>query len=379
VHVTGSDERAFDTAAMRRALELARRGLGHVEPNPAVGAVVAVAGRIVGEGWHARFGGPHAEVGALAEAGPAARGATLYVTLEPCCHHGKTPPCTDAIIAAGVDRVVVAAGDPHPAVAGGGLARLRAAGIAVEVGLLEAEARRLTAPFRKLVATGRPWVIAKWATSLDGRLAGPPGADRWLSSEASRRIVHALRGRVDAIVVGIGTALADDPLLTVRPTADETDAPPRRPLRVVLDRAARLPPDGRLVRTAREVPVLVAVGPDAPADRVAALRAAGCDVLVSAAATRAERLDALLLELGSRRLTNVLVEGGAAVLDECFRAGAIDEAWVFVTPAVLGTGAAELPTLPDAPALDIEEVAHPGGDILLRGLVRRDGPFRRPL
>lgn len=360
---------------MRRALDLAQRGLGHVEPNPAVGAVVAAAGRIVGEGWHARFGGPHAEVGALAEAGPAARGATLYVTLEPCCHHGKTPPCTDAIIAAGVGRVVVAAGDPHPAVAGGGLARLRAAGIAVEVGLLGAEARRLTAPFRKLVATGRPWVIAKWATSLDGRLAGPPGADRWLSSEASRRLVHALRGRVDAIVVGIGTALADDPLLTVRPDgAAPADEPPRRPLRVVLDRAARLPPTSRLVQTAGEVPVLVAVGPDAPADRVAALRAAGCDVFVSTAATRADRFDALLLELGARRLTNVLVEGGAAVLDECFRAGAVDEAWVFVAPAVLGTAAASLPSLPDVPALDVEEVGHPGGDILLRGLVRRDGP-----
>lgn len=375
MHERATDGRAFDTAAMRRALELARRGLGDVEPNPAVGAVVAAAGRIVGEGWHARCGGPHAEVGALAEAGPAARGATLYVTLEPCCHHGKTPPCTDAIMAAGVGRVVAAAGDPHPAVAGGGLARLRAAGIAVEVGLLGAEARRLTAPFRKLVATGRPWVIAKWATSLDGRLAGPPGADRWLSSEASRRLVHVLRGRVDAIVVGIGTALADDPLLTVRGVgAAAAELPSRRPLRVVLDRSARLPLDSRLVRTAREVPVLVAVGTDAPAGRVAALRAAGCDVVGSAAATRAERFDALLLELGSRRLTNVLVEGGAAVLDECFRAGAVDEAWVFVTPAVLGTGAAALPTLPDVPALDIEEVGHPGGDILLRGLVRRGGP-----
>lgn len=358
---------------MRRALELARRGLGDVEPNPAVGAVVAAAGRIVGEGWHARFGGPHAEVGALAEAGPAARGATLYVTLEPCCHHGKTPPCTDAIIAAGIARVVVAAGDPHPAVAGGGIARLRAAGIEVEVGLLEAEAIRLTAPFRTLVTTGRPWVIAKWATSLDGRLAGPPGADRWLSSVASRALVHELRGRVDAIVVGIGTALADDPLLTVRP--DGAAVPPRRPLRVVLDRAARLPLRSRLVLTAREVPVLVAVGPDAPADRVAALRAAGCDVFVSTAETRADRFDTLLLELGARRLTNVLVEGGAAVLAECFRAGAVDEAWAFVTPTVLGGDPAVLPTIADVPALEIEEVTHPGGDILLRGLVRRDAPL----
>jgi len=372
--------RAFDTAAMRRALQLGRRGLGWVEPNPAVGAVVAVDGRIVGEGWHAAYGGPHAEVGALAEAGPAARGATLYVTLEPCCHHGKTPPCTDAIIAAGVARVVAAAGDPHPAVAGDGIARLRAAGIRVDVGLLEPEALRLTAPFRKLVATGRPWVIAKWATSLDGRLAGPTGADRWISSAASRALVHDLRGRVDAIVVGIGTALADDPLLTARPgepaaRADADDArglrgPPRRPLRVVLDRSARLPLESRLVRTARESPLLVAVGPEAAADRVAALVRAGCEVFASPVADRGPMIDGLLREFGRRRMTNVLVEGGGIVLDAWLRSGAVDEAWIFVAPTVLGGDPATLPLVPDVATLVVESVMHPGGDILVRGLVR---------
>ena len=357
-----------DISAMRRALDLACRGAGHVEPNPQVGAVVvAPDGAIVGEGWHAVYGGPHAEVAALAAAGPAARGATLHVTLEPCCHHGKTPPCTAAIIAAGIARVVVAAGDPFPAVAGRGIAALRAAGIVVETGALEAEACRLIAPFRKLVETGTPWVIAKWAMSLDGRLAAAPGADRWISSPESRALVHALRGRIDAIAVGIGTVLADDPLLTARPPG------PRQPLRIVLDSTARLPLTTALVRTAREVPVLVAAGPAADAARVGALRAAGCEVWQGAAGAPIDRLRELLGELGRRRITNLVVEGGPAVLRTLFAAGAADEIQAFVAPRVIGGDPAALPTLPDVPACDVEEVALPGGDILLRGLVRRDG------
>jgi diaminohydroxyphosphoribosylaminopyrimidine deaminase/5-amino-6-(5-phosphoribosylamino)uracil reductase len=203
----------------QQALASARRGAGLVEPNPMVGAVVATPdGTLVGTGCHERFGGPHAEVNALAAAGPAARGGTLFVTLEPCCHHGKTPPCTDAILAAGIARVVVAAADPYPEVAGRGIALLRAAGVTVDTGLLECEASRLIAPFTKLVTTGQPWVIAKWAMSLDGHVSAPASAgDRWISSEESRRLVHDLRGRCDAILIGIGTALADDPLLTPQP------------------------------------------------------------------------------------------------------------------------------------------------------------------
>ena len=198
----------FDVAMMRRAIELARRGEGHVEPNPLVGAVLLAAGdegRVVAEAWHAAFGGPHAEAAALAAAGEEARGGTLYVTLEPCCHHGKTPPCTEAIIRAGIARVVVAAEDPFPEVAGGGFAALRQAGITVERGLLAAEARRLTAPFRKLTTTGKPWVIAKWAMSLDGHVAARPGEDRWISSPESRALVHALRGRSLITSGGIGS------------------------------------------------------------------------------------------------------------------------------------------------------------------------------
>src|SRR5437764_12544149 len=207
---------------MRRALELAERGRGYVEPNPLVGAVVVRDGRLVGAGWHQRYGQAHAEVNALAAAGEAARGATLYVTLEPCCHVGKTPPCTDAVIRAGVARVVAAMSDPFPQVAGRGAELLRQAGLAVEVGPCEAEARRLNAPYLKLLARGRPYVHAKWAMTLDGKIATRSGDSKWISNRASRQVVHDLRGRVDGIVVGAGTALADDPQLTARPPGPRT-------------------------------------------------------------------------------------------------------------------------------------------------------------
>ncbi|MFM7136562.1 MAG: bifunctional diaminohydroxyphosphoribosylaminopyrimidine deaminase/5-amino-6-(5-phosphoribosylamino)uracil reductase RibD [Planctomycetota bacterium] len=355
-----------DEQLMRRAVELARRGEGRVEPNPMVGAVIAsAAGDLIAEGWHERFGGPHAEAAALAKGGPTARQATLYVTLEPCCHHGKTPPCTAAIIAADIARVVVAAADPFPEVAGGGIAALEAAGIPVEVGLLGAEARRLTAPFRTLVTEGRPWVIAKWATSLDGRLAAPAGGDRWISSPASLALVHELRGRVDGVLVGVGTALADDPLLTARPEG------PRRATRIVLDSRARLPLESALVRSARDWPLVIAVGPAADPGRITALEAAGCEIWRGGEADPHQRLAALLGELGRRRFTNLLVEGGAAVLGSLFAGGLVDEVYAFTAAKILGGPGDALPTLPDPPPVEVEEILHPGGDILIRGLVRR--------
>ncbi len=372
MHV-GSPGDGVDEQLMRRALALARRGEGHVEPNPMVGAVIAAAsGGIIAEGWHAAFGGPHAEVTALAAAGGAARGGTLAVTLEPCCHHGKTPPCTAAIIAAGIARVIVGTRDPFPAVNGGGLDELMRAGIEVRVGVCESEARRLIAPFRMLVEQRRPWMTAKWAMSLDGRVATAAGESRWISSEASRGIVHQLRGRMDGILCGIGTALADDPLLTARP------AGPRQPLRIVLDGTARLPLESRLVRTAREAPVLVAAGPSAPADRVRALEAAGCEVWQCLAVSPRERLESLLAELGSRRLTNVLVEGGPTVLGSLADAQAIDEVWAFIAPSIIGGEAAPSPvagmgiaSLASAASIEIEHTEHPGGDLFVRGVVRR--------
>src|SRR5437667_85701 len=239
---------ASDEHWMRRALDLAERGRGYVEPNPLVGAVVVRAEQVVGEGWHQRYGEAHAEVNALAAAGEAARGATLYVTLEPCCHHGKTPPCTDAVLRAGIRRVVAAMLDPFPEVAGRGAALLRAAGLTVDFGPGEAEARRQNAPYLKLLATGRSYVHAKWAMSLDGKIATATGDSKWISGEASRRRVHELRGCMDAIVIGGGTARADDPLLTVRPPG------PRTPARIVLSSTGALSPESRLVKSVAEAP-----------------------------------------------------------------------------------------------------------------------------
>lgn len=329
----------FVQATMRRALELAERGIGLVEPNPAVGAVIVNdAGQTLGEGWHQQFGGPHAEINALAAAGEAARGATLFVTLEPCCHFGKTPPCTRAVIAAGIRRVYVAMGDPAAHVNGQGLRELRESGIEVHVGLLESEARRLVSPFVQLMTGGRPWFHAKWAMSLDGKIATRTGHSQWISGESSRAVVHQLRGRMDAILVGIGTVLADDPLLTARP------AGPRVATRVVLDSQARLPINAQLVRTVVQAPVLVVTTSAAPVDRCQSLRDAGVEILqIEADPGDRPSLPILAAELGRRRLTNILVEGGSQVLGALFDAGLIDEVHAFISPKLIGGATAKSP------------------------------------
>jgi diaminohydroxyphosphoribosylaminopyrimidine deaminase / 5-amino-6-(5-phosphoribosylamino)uracil reductase len=324
---------------MLRALELARQGQGFVEPNPLVGCVIVRGSEIVGEGWHRRFGGPHAEVEALAAAGSRAAGATLYVTLEPCCHHGKTAPCSAAVAAAGIRRVVAALRDPFPQVDGGGFGQLRAAGIDVEVGLCAHEARELNAPYLKLLATGQPWVIAKWAMSLDGKLATGSGDSRWISNASARGLVHELRGRVDAIAIGRRTAERDDPLLTSRLER----APPRIATRIVLDSRAQLSSSSQLVRTARQWPTLVVAGPEAKPVDVERLSAAGCEVLQLAAGTHRQRVTEWLLELGRRRLTNVLVEGGSELLSLLFDAGEIDEVHLFIAPKLIGGAGAPTP------------------------------------
>ena len=315
---------------MQRALELAERGRGHVEPNPLVGAVVVRQGRLVGEGWHQRFGEAHAEVHALAAAGDAAGGATLYVTLEPCCHEGKTPPCTKAVLRSGVKRVVAAMLDPFPEVHGRGVELLQKAGLELAVGVGAAEAHRLNAPYLKLLATGRPYVHVKWAMSLDGKIATASGNSKWISSKGSRAWVHALRGKMDAIAVGSRTARLDDPLLTVRPPG------PRTPVRVVLGGAPDLSLQSQLVKTAREAPVLVVSRRDATGEHVDALRAAGCEVLPLAGPDDQAVVGQLLDELGRRRMTNILVEGGSALLGSFRDAGEIDEAHVFVAPCLIG-------------------------------------------
>lgn len=362
---------AVDVGWMRRALELAERGRGAVEPNPLVGAVLVRDGWALGEGWHGRFGDAHAEVNALAQAGAAARGATCYVTLEPCCHFGKTPPCTDALIRAGVTHVEAALEDPFPKVAGQGASLLRAAGISINFGLCAAEARRQNAPYLKLLATGRPWVHAKWAMTLDGKIATHTGVSKWISNERSRGLVHELRGRMDGIIVGSGTALADDPLLTARPPG------PRTALRVVLDARARLPLSSQLVRTAGQVPTLLVTAADAPETTLAPLRAAGCRVH-TVPVTPNGRLDVVTLldHLGSQRLTNVLVEGGAEVLGSFRDAGAIDEAHVFIAPTMIGGREAKTAMgghgsdrIAHGLALDETKVQVVDGDVYVHGWV----------
>jgi diaminohydroxyphosphoribosylaminopyrimidine deaminase/5-amino-6-(5-phosphoribosylamino)uracil reductase len=315
---------------MQRALELAAQGQGFVEPNPMVGCVIARGAEIVGEGWHRCFGQAHAEIEALHIAGSRARGATLYVTLEPCCHHGKTPPCTRAVLAAGIARVVAAMADPFPEVAGRGLAELRAAGVEVQSGVLENQSKKLNAPYLKLLSTGMPWVVAKWAMTLDGKIATRAGDSRWISNPASRELVHQLRSRMDAIIVGRGTAAADDPQLTARPPG------PRTALRIVVDTRASLSLTSQLVRTAREVPVLVAVGPEAATADCTNLQAAGCEVMVCDGPTPQARLEMLFAELGRRRMTNVLVEGGGRLFGSLFDGRLIDETHVFIAPKLAG-------------------------------------------
>ena len=362
-----------DDLGMRRALAEAHRGLGAVEPNPMVGAVVVLEGELVGVGHHARYGGPHAEVGALAEAGESARGATLYVTLEPCCHRGKTPPCTEAILRAGIARVVAGARDPFPLVDGGGFARLLEEGIEVvrAGGLLAEEARALIAPFRKLTTTGRPFVTAKWAMTLDGKAAAASGASRWITGSGARALVHELRGRMDAILVGIGTALADDPELTARPPG------PRVAARVVLDPKARLPLDGKLARTAREVPVIVVVTRAAPDERTSALAGLGCEVL-PIDADGPVPIGPLLTELGARRMTNLLVEGGGVVLGSFLDAGEVDAVDAYIAPILEGGDHARTPArgrgvseMAEALRLARVRVQAIDGDIRIQGRIPR--------
>lgn len=312
---------------MRRALALAERGWGQVSPNPLVGAVVVRDGEVVGEGFHAAFGRAHAEVVALGKAGTLARGSTVYVTLEPCAHHGKTPPCTDALLAAGVSRVVVAVRDPHT-LAAGGAERLRAAGVTVDVGVCEEEARELNAPFLHAVANARPWVTLKLATSVDGAIADQTRRPGWLTGPAARAEVHRLRAQHDAIGVGMGTVVADDPALTVRDVR-----PPRvPPVRIVFSRTGRLPVTSALAATARDVPVLVVAQEIDPAYE-ATLNEMGVDVLTAASIGEALRA------LRARGVHSIMVEGGARLAGALLFEGIVDRLVIFTAPVVLGAGA----------------------------------------
>jgi len=331
---------ALDEKFMRSALRLAEKGIGSVEPNPAVGCIISTAGREIGKGYHKRFGGPHAEINALENCkarGFNPRGATMYVTLEPCCHQGKTGPCTQAIIIAGIKRVVAATVDPSVHANGKGLEQLRQAGIEVEVGLCEQQASLLNAPFFKYATTGKCWVVLKWAQSLDGKLAftDPSPERRWITNEASRNDAHKLRRRVGVIIVGIKTVLADDPLLTPRPSRG------RKPTRVILDDSLRIPLTCRLLRTTKTSPVLIYAREEAVrADAEAAERIMkkGAEVLTWSDAQRGSNLAQLLESLSERGIAQVLVEGGPTVLASFLKQHLADEICVYVSPKVLGAG-----------------------------------------
>ena len=334
-----------DKAHLARAIELARRGAGSVKPNPVVGAVVARAEESLGEGWHEEFGGAHAEVNAIEACGlEDLSGATLYVSLEPCCHEGKTPPCTDAILQAQIKRVVVASDDPTEKASGRGLGILRDEGVEVILadGELAAGARLLKQAFRKHARVGRPWVLFKSAMTLDGKVATRSGDSKWISGEDSRELAHRWRAAVDAVVVGIGTALADDPQLTARPDGllAELGTQPRR---VVFDSLARLPPSSQLVAAAAEIPLTVIVSRAAARADTEALEAAGVQVLVATGENEPARVRSGLDQLGSLGVTSVLLEGGPHLAGAFLDAGEIDEIRLFLAPLLLGGSAARDP------------------------------------
>jgi diaminohydroxyphosphoribosylaminopyrimidine deaminase/5-amino-6-(5-phosphoribosylamino)uracil reductase len=355
---------------MKLALNLAARGEGWVSPNPMVGAVVVKDGQVVGRGYHRRAGLPHAEVEALAAAGEAARGADLYVTLEPCNHQGKTPPCTQAILSAGVGRVIIATPDPNPQVTGGGAEFLAAQGVAITMGVLEPEARRLNEAWLHYVNTSRPWIVAKAACSLDGKIATVGGESQWLTGEAARALGHRLRHRVDAMVVGIGTVLADNPQLTTRRTRGQG----KDPIRVVLDSRLRLPLTARLLHLDSQAPTWVATTNQAPIEAIHAVENGGTQVLVLPADAGRVSLPALLEELGARQVQSLLVEGGAVTLGAFFDQRLVNQFYFFYAPKILGgqkapgmVGGHGIVHLGEAHIAKNLSVRRVGGDLLVSG------------
>lgn len=360
-----------DTEYMRLALDLAGRGLGWTSPNPMVGAVIVKDGRVIGQGWHARYGDLHAERSALKNCTESPAGATLYVTLEPCCHHGRQPPCTEAILEAGIRRVVVGSEDPNPLVAGKGIDILRQAGVIVETGVLREECDALNQVFFHYIQTGRPYVVLKYAMTLDGKIATRTGASRWITGEAARRRVHEDRHRYSAILAGAGTVLADDPLLTCRMEGG------KNPLRIICDTHLRTPLTSQIVRTAREVPTILAAG-TAAAERAAAYEAAGCRVWLLPERNAHVDLDALMERLGSEKIDSVLLEGGGTLNWSALEQGLVQRVQAYIAPKLFG-GTAKSPVeglgveQPDqAIRLNHMTLTPLGEDFLLEGEVDHD-------
>ena len=361
---------ATDRKFMRYALELAAQARGHTSPNPLVGAVIVREGEIVGAGYHQKAGEAHAELHALDQAKGLADGATMYVTLEPCCHWGRTPPCTEAVIQAKLADVFVAMEDPNPRVAGNGIRQLEEAGIRVEVGLCEDESRQLNEVFIKHITTKHPFVILKSAISLDGKIATASGESQWITSEASRLKGHEVRAQVDAILVGIGTVLEDDPSLTVRlPERENED-----PVRIVVDSRGNTPIGAKVFNPESGARTLIAVTEDAPAEKIEAFEAAGADVLIVAKKAGRVCLGALMRELGQRGITSVLIEGGGEINAAALQAGIVDKLMFFIAPKLIGgkdapgpIGGVGIGRLVEALELRDVKMTQIGADFLIEG------------
>lgn len=362
-----------DNQYMQRALELAALALGRTRPNPVVGAVIVKNGRIVGEGYHQKAGTPHAEIHALRQAGEQARGADIYVTLEPCSHYGKTPPCADALVEAGVKRVVAAVLDPNPKVSGRGMEKLKQAGIATQVGVLERSARRLNEAFFKYVSTGRPLVSLKTAMTLDGKIATAQGSSRWITGQEARGHVHRLRNQYDGIMVGIGTVLADDPLLNTR--LDDEEA--RDPVRIIIDGQLLLPLDSQIVKTSNKQLTFIYTSHGADHDREAALKDKGLEIIRIDGSRDHLDLGQVMDDLGSRELTSVLVEGGAGLNASLLEQHLVDKLYWFVAPKMVGgikapgpVGGDGVQTMDEALLWYDMQVQQMGADLLIEAYTR---------
>ena len=361
-----------DETYMRRAIVLAERGAGWTSPNPMVGAVIVKDGRIIGEGWHRRYGEAHAERNALQSCTESPVGSVLYVTLEPCCHHGKQPPCTDAILEAGIRRVAVGSGDPNPLVAGKGVELLRAHGVTVDTGVLKEECDALNPVFFHFIQTKRPYVVMKYAMTMDGKIATRTGDSRWITGEAARQRVHQDRHRYSAIMAGVGTVLADDPLLTCRMEGG------KNPVRIICDSHLRMPPDSRVVLTAREVPTILAAAAPPP-ERRKALEDAGCQVWDLPGPEGRVDLNALMDRLGAQDIDSVLLEGGGTLNWAALHSGIVQKVQTYIAPKLFGGTAAKSPiaglgveTPAQAVRLVRTTVTQIGEDFLLESEVETD-------
>ena len=360
-----------DDKYMALAMELAEKGRGMVEPNPMVGAVLVKNGEIVGRGYHQIFGGAHAEIHAIHEGGTNCKDATLYVSMEPCAHYGKTSPCVDAIIKAGIKTVVAAVIDPNPITSGKGIQKLKEAGVEVVVGVMEVQAKRLNVPFFKLIQKGLPYVTVKWAMSIDGKIATHTGESRWITCEESRKYVHKIRGQMDGIVVGINTVMRDDPLLTCRIEGG------RNPKRIVVDSNAALPVNSRLLSTINEGEIIVAVGKNAQRYRIEKLEQLGCKIVQTQDVEGRVDLQELFRRLGEMELTNILVEGGSRIITSVIEGRLADRVMVFVAPVIIGGTGATSPVVGTgiekmSEAAEINEVSIKrfSDDIVIEGILK---------